>query len=101
MIVQKILEKFPELDIEDVRCTVGQEGGADIKLSKKARTFLPIKIEAKNRENLTQIYTFYEQAKSHKEEGEPVLIIKKNFKKPLVIMDLDYYLELLKEKNNG
>lgn len=98
LIVKTILETFSELDADDVKSTVGQESGADIKFSKKARTLLPIKIEAKNRETLTEIYKYYDQCCSHKEAGEPVVVLKKNFRDPLVFMNFSYFLNLLKRK---
>ncbi len=98
LIQTKILEKFPELK-DEIRVTIGQEHGSDLKLSKKALEVLPIKIEAKSRASMS-VYTYYEQAKSHHGELEPIVIVKMNRRKPLIVMDLEYYLELIRN-NNG
>lgn len=84
-----ILEAIPDLTEDDVRTTVGSETGEDIKLSKKARQFLNVSIECKNRETFGTIYKFYDQASA--KEGEPVLVLKMNNKKPLVIVDAEKF----------
>jgi len=64
-----------------------------IDLSPFARDLLPISIECKSRK-LIGFYKWYQQAKSNSNDREPVLIIKQDRSKPLVIIDLDYYLNL-------
>jgi hypothetical protein len=99
LIAQKLLDKFPELTYnEDIRITIGQERGEDLKLSKKAQALIPLQIEAKSRSSMA-IYTYMEQAKSHKAGLEPCVIVKMNRRKPLVCIDLDYFLELLYDRN--
>lgn len=95
----KLLEAFPTLDSEDVRTTVGVEAGADIKLTKKALLLFPYKIEAKNRETLKSIYDFYAQAEGHKGDYEPIVIIKMNRKKPLILLDAEHFIELIRKIN--
>jgi hypothetical protein len=91
----KLLEKFP-LEKEDVRANIGSETGEDLKLSTKAKQIIPLKIECKSRAKMA-VYTFYDQAKGHPGDNlEPVVVIKMNRRKPLLIVDLDYFLELLK-----
>ena len=94
LIVAKIKEVF-SFDEEDIRCTIGQERGHDIKLSRRARVKFPYAIEAKNRENFTGIYTAYAQAEQNAENLIPLLVIKSNRQKPLVILDFDYFLTLV------
>lgn len=100
LIANKILDKFPELVYgTDVRITIGQEHGEDVKLSRKASTLVPLKIEAKSRATMA-IYTYYEQAKGHPGEHlEPCVIIKMNRKQPLIVINLDYFLDMLKKNN--
>ncbi len=64
---------------EDIRITIGQENGADIKLSKVAQKQFPYVLEAKNRQTFTTLYGFYRQATKHDKTLEPIVIIKMNF----------------------
>lgn len=98
-----ILKLYTELTDDDIRVPVGSETGADLKLNKKATEILPFKFEMKNRETFKTLYAFYTQAQGHKgADLEPLLIIKMNHKKPLIIMDAEYFLKLWKEfKTNG
>jgi hypothetical protein len=86
----------PDLTEDDVRVTVGQEGGADIKLSKKAREVINLSIECKNRESLKTIYSYYEQAQSNAKHNEnPIVVLKMNRKVPVVLVDAEYFFNLL------
>lgn len=96
---ERLLELFPELSEDDLRITVGSETGADLKLSKKAKEVLPYKFECKNRETFKTLYGFYEQACEHEGTEEPIVIIKMNHKEPLVILDAEYFLNLVRNNN--
>jgi hypothetical protein len=74
--------------------------GEDLLLSPKARRFLPISVECKSRAAIS-VYGYYEQAKENAKGYEPCLFIKQNRAKPLVVVDAEYFLNLLKEKQNG
>lgn len=95
LVVERIREAF-NLSSEDVRCTIGQEGGADIKLSAKARTKFPFAIECKRRASFDTLYGFYDQA-SKNSDGKliPLVIIRADRKEPLVILNLDYFLTMV------
>jgi len=81
---------------EDVKSTGMGQGGEDIQLSPFARSFLPISVECKANKSFA-VYNIYEQAKGNSGRNEPVVFIKADRKKPLVVIDLDYYMKL--EKN--
>ncbi len=98
LIRDKLIEKF-HLTSDEIRCTIGSENGEDIKLSKKAQALIPLQIEAKARATMS-IYTYYTQACSHKAGLEPCVIVKINRRKPLICLDLDYFLEILYERTN-
>lgn len=101
LITKKLLDKFPELEYGiDIRRTISSENGQDIKIiTKKASTLIPLKIEAKSRATMA-IYTYYEQAKGHPGDNlEPCVIIKMNRKQPLIVINLDYFLDMLKKNN--
>jgi hypothetical protein len=94
-----LLAHFPNLK-DEIRVTIGSENGEDIKLSKKAQTILPLKIECKARARIS-VYEWYAQAQRHLGELEPVVIMKMNRKKPLVVVDLDFFLKLLQKEEKG
>lgn len=78
---------------EDVKSAPMGVNGEDIQLSPFAKNFLPVSYECKARKGLA-IYNMYAQAENY--EGEPVLVVKANHKKPLAVIDLNYYMELEK-----
>jgi len=108
-VVQAILQKFPWLHESDVRSTSMGASGEDILLSFQARQILPISIECKHRQTLN-IWESLNQCKTNVPnnydfEISPTLIVKKNHKPILAVIELDQLLELyyklykVKEKN--
>jgi hypothetical protein len=91
----QILARF-NLEQDDVRSVSMGASGEDILLSPAARRVVPLSIECKSREKIA-VYGFYEQAKDNAKGYEPCLFIKQNRSKPLVVVDAEYFLELLKE----
>ena len=89
----KLLEIF-DLQKDDVRSTSMGAGGEDVLLSPKARIQIPHSIECKNVESIN-VWKSYDQATGNSGEYEPLLVIKKNRRKPLVVVDAEFYLELL------
>lgn len=86
-----ILSVLPTLDEDDVRSTPGGVQGEDIQLSSAARKILPLSIECKSRESVA-VYAWYKQAKGNTPKNcEPILVIKQNREKPLVIVDAEYF----------
>ena len=92
----KILETFDILRPTDVTVAKTGEGGADIKLSKIARRILPYQFECKYQERMATLYKFYKQGKKHG-RLETALVCKMNDKKPLLVMDLDHFFDIIKE----
>ena len=92
----KILDTFPLLEPDDVKSTSMGAGGEDVQLSPAARKLFPYSVEAKARASIS-VYAWYQQAKANAPKGtEPLLVIKQNYGKPLVIVDLDHYMELVR-----
>ena len=92
----KILEAFPRLEPDDCRSTSMGSGGEDIQLSPADRKLFPYSVEAKARASIS-VYAWYQQAKTNAPKGmEPLLVIKQNYGKPLVVIDLDTFMELVK-----
>jgi hypothetical protein len=88
-----ILTTFPELDADDVTsCSMGA-GGEDVKLSPAARRLFGFSIECKKRKAFA-VYGDYDQARRHGPH-EPLLIIEADRRKPLAVVDLATFLELV------
>lgn len=94
-VVKKILEYFPELQSDDVLSRGMGGQGEDLMLSPRARQLLPISIECKSNAKHA-IYKHYKQATDNAKNYEPVLIVKQNHSDPLVVIDLDYFLGLMR-----
>lgn len=95
-----ILESFTDLEPDDVRSTSMGAGGEDILLSPAARRHFPYSVEAKNVEKLN-VWGAYEQAASNCGDHEPLLIMKKNHKKPLVVLDAEAFMNLVKRASSN
>ena len=90
-----ILENFPDLEPDDVRSTSMGCGGEDIQLSPAARKKFGFSIECKCQERLN-VWDAYDQAIANSGDYEPLLVMKKNRKKPLVVMDAEAFIRLFK-----
>lgn len=94
-----MLKYAPELQPDDILSTSMGAGGEDCKLSPAARAIYPITIECKNRAKMA-VYGDYEQAAGHGPH-EPVVVIKANFKKPLVVVDAEYFFKNFRNKHGN
>jgi len=96
----QIIAKF-NLEADDVRSVSMGAGGEDVLLSPTARSRCPISVECKSRDRIA-VYGYYEQAETNaKGKGEPVVFIKQNRSSPLVVVDAEYFLDLLKGQKNA
>lgn len=88
-----ILSRYRSLEPDDVRSTSMGAGGEDIQLSPAARKLLPLSFECKNRASYA-FYKDYDQAVVNCPKGaEPVLVAKSNHRKPVVIVDAEYFFK--------
>lgn len=95
-----ILRHNPELEPDDVKSTGMGQSGEDIQLSPYARKFVPLSFECKSRAAFA-FYKDLDQAKANCKEGlEPVLVCKANRKKPVAIVDLEYFINLIRESRD-
>jgi len=86
-----LLKYAPSLEPDDVKSTSMGAGGEDVQLSPAARREYPISIECKSRASFA-FYKDFDQAKANAPKGaEPMLICKANLKKPVVIVDADWF----------
>ena len=65
----------------------------DVKLSPAAYKEYPLKIECKNQEKYKGVYGALDQAAAHS-SMEPLLVIKMNHRKPIIVLDAEYFLEV-------
>jgi hypothetical protein len=87
-----LLANSEGLTSDDVRSTGMGQSGVDIQLSQAAKKQLPFAIECKNLAKVA-VYKFYEQAQTNAGELEPIVVIKQNRSKPLVIVDAEWFFE--------
>lgn len=95
---EKILAVFTNLEPEDVKTAIMGESGEDVKLSPAARKLFPYSIECKRLAKIA-VYAMYEQAQANAGKYEPVVFMRADRKKALVLLDAEHFLELV--KNNG
>ena len=91
LLIEK-LDAHPE-DIE--RRSMGA-GGEDLIMARAARKKFPYSIECKNQEAVN-FWKSYEQAKENSGDYEPIVVLKRNNIKPLVLVDADYFVRLHNE----
>jgi hypothetical protein len=84
-----------ELDVhpEDIESRSMGAGGEDLIMARAAREKFPYSIECKNVEKLN-VWDAYTQAESNSGDYEPIVVMKKNGKKPLVVVDAEYFVRL-------
>ena len=92
-----LTQLFEQLDVhpEDIESRSMGAGGEDLIMARAARQKFPFSIECKNVEKLN-VWEAYEQAKANCNDYEPLDVMKKNQKKPLVVIDADYFISLVK-----
>jgi hypothetical protein len=96
---QLILDAFPQLEPDDVKCAIMGESGEDIKLSPAARKLFSYSVECKNTEKLN-IWNALQQAESNqKEKTMPALFFRRNRSKTYVAIEADQFIQLLKRLN--
>ena len=91
-----ILEKFNQLEPDDVRSVTMGDSGEDILLSPAARKLFPFSTECKNQEKLN-IWSSLEQAETNSGNHIPIVIFKRNRSKTFVALEFEKLLELLNE----
>lgn len=73
--------------------------GADLMLSAAAKREFPFEVECKSTKPQRQpIQAYMEQAKNHG-NLEPLVVIKENRSKPVVVIDAEYFFSLWAQLN--
>lgn len=93
--LMNLSESFREGDIESQSMGVS---GEDLVMSPHARDILPISVECKAHAKFA-VYTIIDQCKENTPDGcQPVVVLKANRRKPVAVIDLDYYIELERKR---
>ena len=96
LVRDKILKNFQHLKRKDVDVANTGENGRDIKLSKVAKLLVPYSFETKNQEKVKTVYDWLDQAKRNSGNLEPIVVMKQNTRRPLAVIALDHFFELIK-----
>ena len=87
-----LIEKL-EVHPEDIESRSMGAGGEDLIMARAAREKFPMSIECKNQEKVN-VWEAYKQAEDNSGNYEPVVVIKRNKVKPLVVVDAEYFVSL-------
>lgn len=90
-----LIEKL-DVHPEDIESRSMGAGGEDLIMARAARKKFPYSIECKNQENVN-VWKAYEQAEENSGKYEPIVVLKRNNTKPLVLVDADYFVRLHNE----
>ena len=78
---------------EDIESRSMGAGGEDLIMARAARKKFPYSIECKNQEKLN-LWEAYSQAEANCGDYQPIVFLKRNKQKPLVLVDADYFMRL-------
>ena len=99
-----LIEKL-DIHPEDIESRSMGAGGEDLVMARAAREKFPFSIECKNVEKLN-VWDAYNQAKENStpsrlsgNEYEPLVVMKKNNHKALVVLDAEKFVEICQKLN--
>jgi hypothetical protein len=94
--MRDLLIKKLDVHPEDIESRSMGSQGEDLIMARAAREKFPLSIECKNQESVN-VWNSYEQAAENSGEYEPVVVIKRNKSKPLVVIDAEYFVSIFKK----
>ena len=83
---------------EDIESRSMGAGGEDLIMARAARGKFPYSIECKNVEKLN-VWEAYKQAEENSKDYEPVVVMKKNNHKTLVVIDAEHFVKIHKDSD--
>ena len=89
-----LIEKL-DVHPEDIESRSMGAGGEDLIMARAAREKFPLSIECKNQEKVN-VWESYKQAEENSKDYEPVVVIKRNNSKPLIVIDAEYFVSMFK-----
>ena len=90
-----LIEKL-DIHPEDIESRSMGAGGEDLIMARAAREKFPMSVECKNQEKVN-VWESYKQAEENSKDYEPVVVIKRNNSKPLVLVDAEYFVSMFKK----
>ena len=87
-----LIEKL-DIHPEDIESRSMGAGGEDLIMARSAREKFPYSVECKNQEKIN-LWESYNQAQQNSKNHEPVVILKRNNSKPLILVDAEYFVKL-------
>ena len=87
-----LIEKL-NIHPEDIESRSMGVGGEDLIMARAAREKFPYSVECKNQEKIN-LWESYNQAQQNSKNHEPVVILKRNNSKPLILVDAEYFVKL-------
>jgi hypothetical protein len=90
--VRDMLIEHRNIHPEDIESRSMGAAGEDIMMARDARQKFPFSVECKNVEKLN-VYEAYDQACANAGENTPLLFMKKNGKKPLAVVDAEWFIK--------
>ena len=87
-----LIEKL-NIHPEDIESRSMGAGGEDLIMARAAREKFPYSVEGKNQEKIN-LWESYNQAQQNSKNHEPVVILKRNNSKPLILVDAEYFVKL-------
>ena len=94
--VRDLLIESLDIHPEDIESRSMGAAGEDIMMARAARDSFPLSIECKCQQSVN-IWKSYEQAKENSGDYEPIVFLKRNNTKPLVLVDAEYFVKLYKK----
>jgi|TARA_B110000967_G_scaffold47247_1_gene47738 hypothetical protein len=94
--MRDLLIKKLDVHPEDIESRSMGSQGEDLIMARAAREKFPLSIECKNQESVN-VWKSYEQAAENSGEYEPIVVIKRNKSKPLVVIDAEYFVSMFKK----
>ena len=91
-----LIEKL-SIHEEDIESRSMGAGGEDLIMARAAREKFPYSIECKNQEKVN-IWSAMKQSRENWGKYEPIVVLKKNNEKPLVLLDAEYFVKLHNEE---
>ena len=102
---RRLQQQFRELLIEelgihpeDIESRSMGACGEDLIMARAAREKFPYSIECKNVEKLN-VWEAYKQADENSKNYEPVVVMKKNNHKTLVVLDAEHFVKIHKDSD--
>ena len=93
-VISSDIEDGVTLPVAQVSGIMGA-GGEDLIMSRAARKSFPYSVECKNQEKIN-VWSSYEQASENSGKYTPIVVLKRNNVKPLVLIDAQDFIDIHK-----